>query len=136
MRTVTASRWLGLLLLSACLGTQDVSLGELANDGETDAGADTAVIIDAAGEIPDAGSDATERSDGEREMDEPDTHADAGQQLEQDSGAAVADAGHDAASDAGADAEPPPDAARDASSTDASDGSLPAICIREPWHCW
>lgn len=137
MRAVTSSRWLGLVLLGACLSTQDVSLGELPNEVEGDAGADAAVIIDAAFEGSDAGADAIESAEHDGEIDEPEPHADAGlQTAEHDSSVPLADAGHDAASDASADAEPPPDAARDASSTDASDGSLPAICIREPWHCW
>jgi hypothetical protein len=141
-------------LLTACLGTQDVSLGELLADA---AAADDAALTP---RTPDESRDVAApgaREDDEEEPEpdtvepEPEPRRDAGSLDAGSSDAAEArdsgplndassptDAGR--ASDAstrseegGRDADA--DAAR-ADAGDAGDGSLPLICQIEPWHCW
>lgn len=146
MRTVIARRSVlgGLLLLTGCLGTRDLSVGEFE---EPEPPAD--VLVDAA--LPDAGStplaDArTPRGRDEEEEEEreassraaPDASTLSDAAAQPDAGvndAAPSDASSaDAASDAG-----PRDAASDANH-DAADGSGDSgrgslLCTFEPWHC-
>lgn len=149
MRAVNLCRLAWPCLLSACLSTQDVSLGELPRDVGDDASADVTQHGDAQTRTPephDADDDRTphDADDADRDEDRsPDsgTASEAGADDASDadqSDAGVADTGvaDTGAADASTtDASVADGSARDASSADAGDGNVPLICILEPWHC-